>query len=120
MNTLPLPHNPRNSTRRSLPGPKYGTTYLLHFDSPYRHARHYVGWAGELYLRLAQHGTSHGARLLQVVAEHGIGWRLARTWSGTSRHFERRVKRGGAGTKFCPLCCENPRPCRPRGRKEAC
>ena len=22
-----------------------GTVYLLHFDQPYKHARHYVGWA---------------------------------------------------------------------------
>jgi predicted GIY-YIG superfamily endonuclease len=55
-----------------------GTVYLLHFDRPYKHARHYIGWAEDLAARLAQHGTKAGARLLQVLREQGIGWTLAR------------------------------------------
>ena len=31
------------SSRRSRP---LGTVYLLHFDHPYQHARHYTGWTG--------------------------------------------------------------------------
>ncbi|MGO9899899.1 MAG: hypothetical protein ACLP0J_09445 [Solirubrobacteraceae bacterium] len=41
-----------------------GTVYLLHFDVPYRHARHYTGWTGrDLPGRLAQHQAGAGALL---------------------------------------------------------
>ena len=64
-----------------------GTVYLLHFAEPYGPgggangrgtARHYTGWARGgargLARRLARHGTSEGARLMQVVQEAGITW----------------------------------------------
>jgi hypothetical protein len=35
-----------------------GTVYLLHFDRPYRHARHYLGWAEDLDNRLAEHAAA--------------------------------------------------------------
>ena len=44
-----------------------GTVYLLHFDQPYKHARHYVGWASNVKRRLAEHEAGRGARLLAVV-----------------------------------------------------
>lgn len=66
-----------------------GTVYLLHFDRPYRHARHYVGWTSNLDGRLAEHTAGHGARLLAVVHAAGIGWHLARTWPGSrARHHD--------------------------------
>ena len=36
---------------------------MLHFDQPYRHARHYVGWTADLLDRLDPHaaGTAHGS-----------------------------------------------------------
>jgi hypothetical protein len=63
-----------------------GVVYLLHFDRPYRHAKHYIGYAassGFLKRRLAAHERGQGAWLLEVVHEAGIGWQLARTWPGT-------------------------------------
>ena len=50
-----------------------GTVYLLHFDQPYKHARHYIGWAVNLTARLAAHERGYGARLLAVVRDAGIG-----------------------------------------------
>lgn len=80
--------------------------YLLHFDRPYQHARHYVGWTGyDLDQRLAHHTSGRGARLMQVVTAAGIGFEVARTWPGASRAFERRVKRWGGAARLCPLCC---------------
>jgi hypothetical protein len=75
--------------------------YLIHFDSPYKHARHYRGYCadGELAARLARHRSGHGARLLSVVAAAGIGWRCVRTWPG-GRQQERTLKR----RKVAPLC----------------
>lgn len=85
-----------------------GTVYLLHFDQPYKHAMHYIGWAADLAARLAQHGTKHGARLLQVLREQGIGWTLARTWPG-DRNRERQIKNQGGASRLCPMCGVTPR-----------
>ena len=86
-----------------------GTVYLLHFDRPYRHASHYTGWTVDLPARLGEHASGHGARLLAVVHTAGIGWSLARTWTG-SRHTERALKRQGGASRRCPLCGIHPRP----------
>ncbi len=85
-----------------------GTVYLLHFDQPYRHARHYVGWATNVKRRLAEHEAGRGARLLAVVKAAGIGWQLARLWPG-SRARERQIKRQGGHARQCPLCGVTPR-----------
>jgi predicted GIY-YIG superfamily endonuclease len=80
-----------------------GTVYLIHFDRPYRHARHYTGWTDDLPTRLDRHMAGHGARLLAVIREAGISWQLARTWPG-SRVRERQLKRQGGASRRCPLC----------------
>jgi predicted GIY-YIG superfamily endonuclease len=82
--------------------------YLLHFEQPYKHARHYLGWTADLPARLAEHASGRGARLLAVVQAAGIGWTLARTWSG-SRVRERQLKRQGGASRRCPLCGVRPR-----------
>jgi predicted GIY-YIG superfamily endonuclease len=84
-----------------------GTIYLLHFDRPYKHARHYLGWASDLEARLAAHSAGHGARLLEVARQHGIGWTLARTWPGT-RVRERQIKNQGGASRCCPACGIHP------------
>ena len=87
---------------------RIGTVYLLHFDRPYRHARHYLGWAADLDSRLTEHAAGTGARLPAVVRTAGIGWTLARTWTGT-RARERQLKRQGGAARRCPLCGVQPR-----------
>jgi hypothetical protein len=53
--------------------------YLIHFETPFRHARHYTGWtAGDLDARLAQHRAGAGARLMAVITQAGIDRTLAR------------------------------------------
>jgi len=96
------------------------TVYLLHFNQPYRHARHYLGHAADdstelaevLDARLKQHAAGNGARLLQVITQAGITWQLARTlraepqaeaWPG-GRDLERRLKRQKNSPRLCPLC----------------
>ncbi|WP_063721688.1 hypothetical protein [Nocardia vinacea] len=86
-----------------------GTVYLLHFERPYRHAKHYTGWTTDLDSRLAEHRAGRGARLLAVIKEAGIGWSLARTWDG-NRGRERQLKREGGATRRCPMCGVTPRP----------
>ena len=77
--------------------------YLLHFITPYKHARHYLGCADDVSARLAQHRHGTGARLTQVVLEHGGSWAIARTWRG-GRTLERKLKAWHSGVKLCPIC----------------
>ncbi|MGA4993862.1 hypothetical protein [Nonomuraea bangladeshensis] len=86
-----------------------GTVYLLHFDQPYKHARHYIGWTpGDLNRRLRQHRNGTGARLTQVITAAGIGFVVARTWDG-GRNLERSLKKRGGASRSCPLCGVTPR-----------
>lgn len=84
-----------------------GTVYLLHFERPYRHARHYSGWTADLLDRLWQHARGHGARLMTVVWEAGIGFTLVRVCEGT-RDTERSIKNAGGAVRFCPMCTPRP------------
>jgi predicted GIY-YIG superfamily endonuclease len=89
------------------------TVYLLHFLTPYKHAKHYLGSTSDLEIRLAQHRSGHGARLVEVITQAGIDFTLARTWAG-GRDIERqlreapRAKRAGKRQKnsprLCPIC----------------
>ncbi len=56
--------------------------YLLHFDKPLKHARHYLGYAADVDERLERHRAGNGSRLMEVVTQAGISWQLVRTWSG--------------------------------------
>jgi predicted GIY-YIG superfamily endonuclease len=84
--------------------------YLLHFDVPFKHARHYMGSTGDLEARLAEHASGRGARLLFWVHRAGIGWTLSRTWEG-GRVRERQLKARGHG-RHCPICTPPQRPAR--------
>jgi predicted GIY-YIG superfamily endonuclease len=97
-----------------MPRPTIGTVYLLHFDTPLKHARHYTGWSANLSLRLAEHASGHGARLTEVVAGLGIGWSLARTWPNVTRAYERKLKNQGGASRRCPLCGIKPRIAQPQ------
>lgn len=84
--------------------------YLLHFDRPFSHAKHYVGYADDAKLeeRIDQHraasitdGQHH--RLMVRIREAGIGFSVARVWWQADRIFERRLKQRGH-TRRCPCC----------------
>jgi len=77
--------------------------YLLHFQKPYKHARHYIGYTDDLKTRLARHRAGNGARLIQVINQAGIDWRLVRLWKG-SRTDERRLKNIKNAPRLCPIC----------------
>ncbi len=77
--------------------------YLLHFVTPYKHARHYLGCADDLSARLSEHRRGTGARLTQVVRDAGGTWVVARTWRG-GRRLEHKLKAWHSGVKLCPIC----------------
>lgn len=85
--------------------------YLLHFDQPLSHARHYIGYADDdkLHQRIDKHynGVSKSKRMTALHAA-GISFTLARVWRNADRHFERRLKQRGH-TRKCPICRPNLR-----------
>jgi predicted GIY-YIG superfamily endonuclease len=100
--TMAAPPTPSSSGRHPL-----GTVYLFHFDQRYEHAGHYTGWAEDLDHRVAEHQAGRGARLIEVITQAGIGFRLARTWPGVTRARERQLKRQGGASRHCPICQED-------------
>ena len=84
-----------------------GTVYLFHFDQRYEHAGHYTGWAEDLDHRVAEHQAGRGARLIEVITQAGISFRLARIWPGVTRARERQLKRQGGASRHCPICQED-------------
>lgn len=86
------------------------TVYLIHFDKPLVHAKHYIGWTnGEsTSRRLAKHRSGNGARILQVCNERSIHYDIVRTWENLScqeaRDLERRLKSWHKSRQLCPVC----------------
>jgi len=79
------------------------TIYLIHFDQKLAHAQHYIGLADDLDARLERHRAGNGARLMEVITDAGIGWEVARTWSG-NRRLERQLKNRKHAALLCPVC----------------
>lgn len=85
--------------------------YLLHFNRPFGHARHYLGITQNLAWRLRRHSKGTGAVLLRHVKAAGIRWQVSREWFEedkpeglTWREFELRLKARGGHAKLCPKC----------------
>lgn len=84
--------------------------YLIHFHSPYKHAKHYLGFvqsAEGLEARITRHKKGDGAKLTGVVAKAGIDFHVSRVWPNGSRDFERSLKKRKASPRLCPEC--NPK-----------
>jgi predicted GIY-YIG superfamily endonuclease len=87
--------------------PQAGLVYLLHFDAPFKHAAHYIGFVESpdgLENRLEQHRTGRGAALMAAVSAAGISFTLAKTWAPASRTFERELKNRKKASQLCPIC----------------
>jgi len=81
--------------------------YLLHFDQPLHHARHYVGFTENLEKRLETHRKGIGSKLVKAIVENGNDFVVARTWADGDRTFERHIKNQKNGPRFCPICQAN-------------
>lgn len=84
--------------------------YLLHFDRPYRHARHYLGYTDNLEQRLADHRSGRGAKLTAAASAAGVVFTVARTWRGkrANRTYERQLHKQKMSPRLCPLCNGSP------------
>jgi len=88
--------------------------YLLHFDKPFGHARHYLGYTeDDDPSRRVQEHLSGGHRanpLVKAAVAAGRKVELAHFIPGADRTFERKLKNWGGKAKWCPLCGVNTRP----------
>lgn len=87
-----------------------GTIYLAHFETPFKHAQHYLGFtAGTLEARFKRHcanaasGKRQGSALMNAITRAGIPFKVVRTWPG-DRAMERRFHDGGNNAAKCPVC----------------
>lgn len=80
--------------------------YLIHFERPLSHARHYLGFVESsdgLQARLKRHADGNGAVIMAAVQAAGIAWQVVRTWPDGTRTDERRLKRQKHHWRFCPI-----------------
>lgn len=82
-----------------------GTIYLLHFSEPFKHAKHYMGWARDLPNRVHEHLSGKGSSLTRAAHAAGVTFTLVRTWEG-DRTEERRLKNHNGLSRHCPQCVE--------------
>lgn len=87
----------RDSTR-------IGIVYLLHFDTPFKHARHYIGFTQNLDQRCEDHLRGNGSNLVRHVCAAGIALRLAAEWRNVPQTEEYRLKNWGGMVRYCPIC----------------
>lgn len=80
--------------------------YLLHFDPPVAHARHYLGSTPDhnLHRRMQEHASGRGAKLTSVAAARGVRMTLARIWHAPDRTLERKMKVAKHLNRHCPVC----------------
>jgi hypothetical protein len=87
--------------------------YLLHFDQPYRHARHYLGFTKRAGLadRILEHASGGAAcsPLVKAAMRAGCIISIARVWPDGSQTLERKLKNRGGLARQCPICKEEAR-----------
>lgn len=82
-----------------------GSVYLIHFERPYKHATHYLGFTeGNAFERLLTHKLGRGARLLEVLNQQRISYDISRIWHNKDRTFERTLKCWKKSRQLCPCC----------------
>lgn len=84
-----------------------GFVYILHFDRPLKHAKHYTGFAHSLkhlLARLHQHEEGKSSvKIMDALKRAGIGFEVANAMQAT-RSDERRLKREKHIDRHCPIC----------------
>jgi predicted GIY-YIG superfamily endonuclease len=82
--------------------------YLLHFDPPFGHAGHYVGYTTRDNIgdRVAEHTSGRGARMCRLAVAAGCEIKLARVWRDVPRKHELKIK-GRSVKPRCPICHPN-------------
>lgn len=110
MDTPDRPNRPPRATL--ITGDYLMWLYLIHFEEPLSHAKHYLGMSNKLQRRLYDHARGQGARIMQVLHEKDIHWTLAALYvpKGPKQNIEILAKRMKKSPRYCPICNKNPPP----------
>ena len=103
----PSTSRPEHLTRRYPPcvnHPGHGNHYLLPSTGPTARPHSRLDRGSDRLDRPPR----HGARLVEVIWQAGIGFTLVRVSEGT-RHTERAIKNAGGAVRYCPSCTPRPR-----------
>lgn len=85
--------------------------YVLHFEPPYEHAKHYIGFTTRpVRDRVADHFAGRGSPLVKAALAAGCSVTLAHSWQCGNRHFERWLKNKKDTPKWCRTCARRERP----------
>src|SRR6266446_2791764 len=79
--------------------------YLIHLDTPLKHAKHYLGFSEDIQERVRQHRNGRGAAFMRTIAKEGISWHVSRIWDG-DRDLERILKNQHNASHLCPTCIQ--------------
>lgn len=84
------------------------TVYVLHFDPPYQHARHYIGYTPDPThtRRVREHmemGTK-GSPLVRAALQAGCEVVVAAVYPGAGRDYEAWLKARRDTRRWCPTC----------------
>lgn len=88
-------------------GAKVCGLYLLHFDEPYQHARHYLGYAKRdvrAYARDVANYLEAPHELVYAAQSAGIELEVVAVWEGWDRDDRDRLRAGGGLSRHCPTC----------------
>lgn len=83
--------------------------YVIHFDKPYKHAKHYTGIALDVEKRMKQYSKGQGSRLMKVLKEHNIGFKYKviveyGTYSEAHAEEKRLKTKVKKPQRYCPIC----------------
>lgn len=85
--------------------------YVLHFNEPLHHARHYTGCTTHLQARLTAHANGQGSSLSRYMWANQLEWTLGSLFVCTKaamRRHERALKNTNNAPKFCGICFNPP------------
>lgn len=78
--------------------------YLLCYNKPLYHAKHYLGNTSNLDNRIRRHRSGQSrAHLPMAFHKLGIDFIVSRTWEG-SFALEKQLKKRKNNRKLCPIC----------------
>lgn len=89
--------------------------YIIHFEKPYYHAKHYIGITGQsLQTRLKKHRKRDGSCLTRAVVKADIKLQSIHLLgeffnADLARQAEIKLKNRKESAKFCPRCKEQYR-----------
>lgn len=85
-----------------------GFIYLLHFNQPLKHAKHYLGYSEnnpEERIELHRQGKSK-VRIMEVLFKANISFSVVSIWTDKSRTDERKMK-GRGKSSICETCIKS-------------